>query len=382
METLLKLTNQPKNMKIKRWIFLGIMMLWQQIFAQTNGTGSIVSGGRTRIFSYHLPTTGTQVCNLPVLLAFHGDGGTGAGFQSYAGFDALANTQNFIVVYPDAQLTGGSLQFNKYADNAPGFGTTGDPNFGGIGDPNAPDDVLFTSDLIAYLSSTYQINRNRVYATGHSGGAFMCYFLAVALANKIAAIAPLAGSLWINNSYSTNRFTTANYIPIPVLHIHSKGDPVVTPPIVPYPQAQNYVWPLSQFSGGTCGNYGTYTTTAINANADLLTFCNTGKKVQLIVTKDATHGWSTAVVPQNEIWNFVKNFSLTTFSTTACSSQTGQWQTATTWESITLPTSTNDVLIKSMNIITLPINQTIQVKSLNLRGELKALSGSIFRVGN
>jgi poly(3-hydroxybutyrate) depolymerase len=202
------------------------------------------------------------------------------------------------------------------------------------------------------------------------------------LANKIAAIAPLAGSLWINNAYSINRFATANYIPIPVLHIHSKGDPVVTPSIVPYPQAQNYVWPLSQFAGGTCANYSTYSTTAINANADLLTFCNTGKKVQLIVTKDATHGWSTAVIPQNEIWNFVKNFSLTTFSTTACSSQTGQWQSATTWQSNSLPTITSDVLIKSMNVITLPLNQTIQVKSLNLKGELKAVSGSVFKVGN
>jgi endoglucanase len=369
---------------MKRQLFFLCLsfLISQQNFAQTNGSGSIISGARTRTFAYHLPTTGTQACNLPVLLAFHGDGGNGAGFQSYAGFDALANTQNFIVVYPDAALTGGSLQFNKYADAAPGFGTTGDPGFGGTGDPNAPDDVLFTSDLIAYLSTTYQINRNRVYATGHSGGAFMCYFLAVALANKIAAIAPLAGSLWINSAYSTNRFATANYIPIPVLHIHSKGDPVVTPPIVPYPQAQNYVWPLSQFAGGTCANYSTYTTTAINANADLLTFCNTGKKVQLIVTKDATHGWSTAVVPQNEIWNFVKNFSLTTFPTTACSSQTGQWQSTTTWESGILPNITNDVLIKSMNVITLPLNQTIQVKSLNLKGELKTVSGSVFKVGN
>ena len=107
-------------MKTKLWIFY-FGLTFHQNFAQTNGSGSIISGGRTRTFSYHLPTTGTQACNLPVLLAFHGDGGNGAGFQSYAGFDALANTQNFIVVYPDAVLVGGTLQFNKYADAAPGL---------------------------------------------------------------------------------------------------------------------------------------------------------------------------------------------------------------------------------------------------------------------
>jgi endoglucanase len=92
---------------------------------------------------------------------------TGRAFRVTQILMPLANTQNFIVVYPNAALTGGSLQFNKYADAAPSFGTTGDPGFGTIGDPNAPDDVLFTSDLINYLSTTYQINRNRVYATGH-----------------------------------------------------------------------------------------------------------------------------------------------------------------------------------------------------------------------
>jgi endoglucanase len=129
---------------MKQTVILYLLLaIVSKTFCQINGSASIVSDGRTRTFSYHLPT-GSPACNLPLMIAFHGDGGNGAGFQSYAGFDALANTENFIVVYPDAALTGGSLQFNKYADTAPGFGTTSDPSFGGTGDPNAPDDVLFT----------------------------------------------------------------------------------------------------------------------------------------------------------------------------------------------------------------------------------------------
>ena len=274
-----------------------------------NGTGNLVSGGRTRTFSYHLPSNLSQL-NRPLVIAYHGDGGTGASLQAYAGLDAIANAQNFIVVYPNAASVGGSLQFNKYADTAPGFGTTGDTDGPNPADPNAPDDVLFTSGLIDYFAQNYGINRNRVYVTGHSGGGFMCYFLSMALPNKIAAFAPVAASLWGNNNYLNTYFTAANYTPVPVLHIHSAGDPTVDPPIIPYPKTPAYAWPLSTFSGLNCSNWGTYSTTAFTPNVDSLTFCGTGKKVILLMTKDATHGWSAQFNVAQTIWNFVKNYQL------------------------------------------------------------------------
>ncbi|MBD2699270.1 glycoside hydrolase family 9 protein [Spirosoma sp. BT702] len=274
-----------------------------------NGTGSITSGGRTRTFAYHLPTT-SPATNLPLVIAFHGDGGTGAGLQGYAGLDNVANTQNFIVVYPNAVTVGGGIQFNKYADTSPGFGSAGDSNGPNPIDPNAPDDVLLTSDLIDYFAQTYQINRSRVYATGHSGGGFMCYFLSMALPNKIAAIAPVAASLWANQTYQTNYFTAGNYTPIPVMHIHSAGDPTVTPPIQPYPKTPAYVWPISTYAGLGCNNWNSYTTTALNPNVDSLTFCSSGKKAVFVITKDATHGWPSAFNAAQTIWNFFKTQQL------------------------------------------------------------------------
>ncbi|WP_461114675.1 glycoside hydrolase family 9 protein [Spirosoma jeollabukense] len=277
-----------------------------------NGTGSLTSGGRTRTFSYHLPTSAPSA-NLPLMIAYHGDGGTGTSFQSYAGLDAVANTQNFIVVYPNAVSVGVSIQFNKYADTAPGFGSAGDTDGPNPADPNAPDDVLFTSDLINYFTQTYQINPNRVYVTGHSGGGFMCYFLSMALPNKIAAFAPVAASLWVNNTYSNAYFTAANYKPVPILHIHSAGDPTVEPPIKPYPKTPAYAWPLSTFAGMNCNNWSTYSTTALapnNPNVDSLTLCSSNKKVVLLMTKDANHGWSSLFNVPQTIWNFVKNYQL------------------------------------------------------------------------
>lgn len=282
--------------------------------AQTavNGSDKLQSGGRNRTFRFHLPTNQPKD-NLPVLIAYHGDGGNGASFQSYAGFDALADAQQFIVVYPDAVTVGGGIQFNKYADNKPGFGSAGDINGPNPPDPNAPDDVLFTSDLIDYLFQKYRINRNRVYVTGHSGGGFMCYFLSMALPGKIAAFAPVAANLWGNNSFLNSYFNAANYKPVPMLHIHSKGDPTVQSPIVPYPKTPAFVWPLSNYAYLNCGNGNTYTTAAINPNVDSLTFCGSNKKIVMMMTKDASHGWSTLFNVPQTIWNFVKMNQLTTF---------------------------------------------------------------------
>jgi len=56
-----------------------------------------------------------------------------------------------------------------------------------------------------------------VYATGHSNGGMMAHRLAAEAAERVAAIAPVAGMLTVA------RFAPAR--PVPVLHIHSVDDP-------------------------------------------------------------------------------------------------------------------------------------------------------------
>lgn len=279
------------------------------VLAQTNLTGNITSGGINRTFSYHLPSNNPD-CNLPILIVYHGDGGSGAGIQSYAGFDALANTQNFIVVYPDATTIWGTTQWNKYADDVAGFAPSGETN--------AADDILFTSDLIDFFANKYAINKNRVYATGHSGGGFFCFFLAMALGNKVAAVAPVAASLWGENNYQNAYFSNSNSVKVPIFHIHGTADNTVDFPIPNYPPASHpsWVWPAASFSSLNCSNYD-YTTSAFNANVDYLTFCPSNKKVILAAIKGWGHGWATnsngGFDTATEIWNFAKDYNLGSF---------------------------------------------------------------------
>jgi poly(3-hydroxybutyrate) depolymerase len=266
-------------------IFIILFFIPKQVTFGIDVSATIMSGGVSRSFLIH--AKGTAIAkNLPVVFVLHGDGGTGAGIKSYSGFDLASESFNYLAVYPNSNQAGGL--WNKFADNTPGDA--------GTGNTTAVDDVIFFSDLIDYLCTTYEINRGQVYATGHSGGAFMSYNLAVQLPNKIAAIAPVAGSLWGSNPWFMNYFQAANFVPIPVYHIHGDADNTVAYPDPNHvPNAWNE-WPLNQFGYFDCGTTSYTTTTNLNTAGTVkeLSFCSSAKKVSLIRMVGGGHGWPSA----------------------------------------------------------------------------------------
>jgi poly(3-hydroxybutyrate) depolymerase len=241
-----------------------------------DGTGTITSGSISRTFNYHTPPSASE--GFPLMIMMHGDGGSGSSIASYCGMNAAADLSNFIVVYPDA-LNG---SWNRYADNAPGDL--------GLGNPNAPDDVQYISDLIDHFCVTYNINAKKVYASGHSAGAFMAYNLAISLNAKITAIAPVAGSLWGENNFLSNALTS-NALKTPVYAVHGDADPTVG-----YPDADNTPvaygeWPLTGFSAANCGTTTYSSSVTLMAGVKVLTFCGSGSEVLLIDIIGGGHGW-------------------------------------------------------------------------------------------
>jgi polyhydroxybutyrate depolymerase len=67
------------------------------------------------------------------------------------------------------------------------------------------------------LGRDLPLDATRVYVTGHSNGGMMAYRLAAEAADRIAAVASVAGMI------VTVRFAPAR--PVPVLHVHSVNDP-------------------------------------------------------------------------------------------------------------------------------------------------------------
>ncbi len=162
----------------------------------------IFSGGMERSYLLYVPAIDTPPRPLPLVFNFHGRGGTGEAQEFLSEFAALADVHKFIVVSPD------------------GIGNTW--NAGdccGIAVEAAIDDVGFTEDLIEKVSSEYCVDLNRVYSTGLSNGGYMSYRLACEMADRFAAIAPVA---------ARNRtLSCAPSRPVPMIAIHGTEDIIV-----------------------------------------------------------------------------------------------------------------------------------------------------------
>ncbi len=145
---------------------------------QRDYTESMQDGGLTRTYYIHLPLSYNQQQTAALVLAFHGSSATGKDLARQSHFNDIADSEGFIVVYPDGYQ-------KQWAD---GRGTT-PPEQAGV------DDVEFVSDLIDKLSGELAVDKSRVYVTGMSNGGIFSQRLACDLAGKITAIASVSGTM-------------------------------------------------------------------------------------------------------------------------------------------------------------------------------------------
>ena len=142
--------------------------------------GSLDHGGRTRTWHAYLPA---QRAAAPALVfVLHGSNGdwiqarTGYAYD----FDALAETEGFIPIYPDG-FEGHWNDCRKagpYAANALDI-----------------DDVGFLRALVEKFAAEHGVDRRRVFATGISNGGQMALRLALEAPELVRAVAPVAASL-------------------------------------------------------------------------------------------------------------------------------------------------------------------------------------------
>jgi polyhydroxybutyrate depolymerase len=157
--------------------------------------------GRSRTYLVHVP----RKCELPtsIVLAFHGGGSNAEGMVRFCGLNEKADKEKFIVVYPNGTGWLNMLTFN--GGNCCGYAMQ-----------NKVDDVAFVRALLDDLAKVANVDPKRVYATGMSNGAIMCYLLASELSDRIAAIAPVAGPMG-TEACNPKR-------PVSVMHFHGTDD--------------------------------------------------------------------------------------------------------------------------------------------------------------
>lgn len=164
--------------------------------------------GLKRTYTLYRPAHLDPKTQHPLLLCLHGGTGTGSGMQklTFDRFNELADRDGWLVAYPD----GIGKNWNdgrKIDDEAHGKNL---------------DDVGFLSALIDLMVQKEGADPKRVYVTGISNGAMMTCRLACELSNKIAAGAPVAGSMPKNlPAVCSPKF------PVPMLFINGDKDPLV-----------------------------------------------------------------------------------------------------------------------------------------------------------
>lgn len=171
-----------------------------------DATRTLQVDGRDRSYIVHVPPGYDRKKLTPVVLNFHG-AWTNAGTQVlFSGMNRKADEAGFAVVYPNGTGFGdGALFFNAWAKVAPAG--------------RAVDDVKFVARLLDDLATVLNVDARRVYATGMSNGGMMCHRLAVELSDRIAAVAPVSGTLCMDNIKPAR--------PVPVIHFHGTADTIV-----------------------------------------------------------------------------------------------------------------------------------------------------------
>lgn len=132
----------------------------------------------------HLPPAYDGALDLPLVIVLHGGAGSGQQIQRHTQLDTDADEYGFVVAYPDGSGRLNDALFTWNVGHCCGYAFE-----------NQVDDVAFLSLLIDRLVEHYAIDPSRIYLAGISNGGMMTYRAAAELADKVAAIAPIAASI-------------------------------------------------------------------------------------------------------------------------------------------------------------------------------------------
>ncbi|MCD6019641.1 MAG: hypothetical protein K0S53_2762 [Bacteroidetes bacterium] len=307
------------------------------IQAQTTVIDSIYIGGQYRSYRLYVPAIYTGSSARPLILNLHGYTSNAQQQQLYANFMPIADTANFLMVYPNGTYSSGQRFWNA------GLSST------------LVNDIAFLSALIDSLDLTYNINLNRVYSTGMSNGGYMSHTLACELSNRITAIASVTGSIF-STQYGANCHPTR---PVPVMQIHGTNDPTVpyagssasmhVDSVVRYWRKKNGCNPTAIFSNVP------NTSTSDGCTAEHYLYGNgmSGSTVELFKIIGGGHTWpgfpfggpgtNLDINASVEIWRFFNKYTL----------------------SMLTAVDENQVFSQSLTLYPNPANSVLNIKSEN-----------------
>ena len=166
---------------------------------------TIIHDNIEREYVMYIPDSYSGNSPVPLMFNFHGFAGSASYYMTDADMRSLAESETFILVYPQGSCSDGFSVWNPCP----------------VGGDNkiSTDDVGFVESIITEISSQYNIDMERVYAAGYSNGGMMAYGLANYKSELIAAVASISGVML--------DCTIVPSHPMPVVHLHGTSDSVI-----------------------------------------------------------------------------------------------------------------------------------------------------------
>jgi polyhydroxybutyrate depolymerase len=152
---------------------------------------TMILGNKFRDYRLYQPPTLDVTKPVPVVVVLHGSPIDASGIEGAIHFQAEASAAGFLAVYPDGCDQDWDPTHNSY-------------------------DIVFIGKMLDRLESQFQIDRSRVYVTGVSAGGIMAYRVACDMADRIAAVASVAGSMYWDDCQPAR--------PISILEMHGTLD--------------------------------------------------------------------------------------------------------------------------------------------------------------
>ena len=168
-------------------------------------TWTIQSGGLQRTLNVHVPSSYDPTKAMPLVLNFHGYSSNAMQEDLLSQMSAKADAAGFIAIYPEG--TGSPQSWNA------GSVCCGTAASGNV------DDIGFVKDILTTAEDRLCVDAHRIFATGMSNGGFLSHRIGCELADRFAAVAPVAGVVGVPTCTPSR--------PMPVIHFHGTADTLV-----------------------------------------------------------------------------------------------------------------------------------------------------------
>ena len=168
-------------MKTMNKTLIIILLLWAAAPASAQVINKAVNvNGVSRLYLVYLPGDFSASENMPAMFHFHGGNGSPQSAIQFEDYRDLADQHRFVAVYPAALLD---------PDNCTCWNGEG-PYDNGI------DELGFADAMINAVVADYNVDPQRIYASGFSLGGSLMWDYACLMGDRFAAVGVVAANMW------------------------------------------------------------------------------------------------------------------------------------------------------------------------------------------